>query len=365
MSCIAAMDDFSAVGAAGRHHGHPHRRGAGDDLAAAASIPMPPGRASPEAQLQPRHARRLRARLDLQAVHRRNGDGPRRHQVDGPDVQLPRCAARSTAPSINDTHPFGRPCTVAEIMKESSNIGTAQIAAQVGGTRQKAFLEKMGFLEPVEIELKERGRTLTPGNNWGPLETMTVGYGHGIAVTPLHLASGYATLFNGGIYRPATLLKVDPQAPRRQGPARVQRGHQLQDARAAAAGRHQGHRQEGRRARLSRRRQDRLGGEISQPLAAGHDLRRRFPDGRTPLCDRRHARRTQGDRRNLRLPHRRLERRAGGQQDRQPDRADARRRAATWTASRTWPRCCPSFTKRRNNAGCACASSRASTAIPK
>ena len=110
--------------------------------------------------------------------------------------------------TINDTHPFNRTCTVAEIMKESSNIGTAQIAAQLGATRQKEFLRKMGFLDPVAIELREKGRTLSPGSNWGPLETMTVGYGHGIAVTPLHLASGYAALFNGGLYRPATLLKV-------------------------------------------------------------------------------------------------------------------------------------------------------------
>ena len=114
---------------------------------------------------------------------------------------------------IHDTHPFGGACTVAEIMKESSNIGTAQIAAQLGAARQKAFLKKMGFLDPVRVELKERGRTLTPGSNWGPLEVMTVGYGHGIAVTPLHLATGYATLFNGGVYRPATLLKVDRQHP--------------------------------------------------------------------------------------------------------------------------------------------------------
>ena len=111
--------------------------------------------------------------------------------------------------TINDTHPFGRACSVAEIMKESSNIGTAQIADQVGPTRQKEFLRKMGFLDKVQVELKERGRTLTPGANWNQIETMTVGYGHGIAVTPLHLATGYATLFNGGIYRPATLLKVD------------------------------------------------------------------------------------------------------------------------------------------------------------
>jgi cell division protein FtsI (penicillin-binding protein 3) len=111
--------------------------------------------------------------------------------------------------TINDTHPLGRACSVAEIMQESSNIGTAQIADQLGTARQKEFLRKMGFLDKVQIELKERGRTLTPGANWNQIERMTVGYGHGIAVTPLHLATGYATLFNGGIYRPATLLKVD------------------------------------------------------------------------------------------------------------------------------------------------------------
>ena len=111
--------------------------------------------------------------------------------------------------TIHDTHPYGRMCSVAEIMKESSNIGTAQIADQLGSSRQKVFLNKMGFLDPVAVELKERGRTLTPGSRWGPFETMTVGFGHAIAVTPLHLATGYATLFNGGIYRPATLLKVD------------------------------------------------------------------------------------------------------------------------------------------------------------
>ena len=85
--------------------------------------------------------------------------------------------------------------------------------------RQQAFLKKMGFLDPVRVELKERGRTLTPGSRWGPFETMTVGFGHGIAVTPLHLATGYATLFNGGVYHPATLLKVT-QPP---GPARSSR----------------------------------------------------------------------------------------------------------------------------------------------
>ena len=103
---------------------------------------------------------------------------------------------------------------------ESSNIGSAQIADAARARRaSRRSSSKMGFLDKVEVELRERGRTLTPGKNWNLIETMTVGFGHGIAVTPLHLASGYATLFNGGIYRPATLLKVDagtrPRAGRR------------------------------------------------------------------------------------------------------------------------------------------------------
>jgi len=114
--------------------------------------------------------------------------------------------------TIGDTHPFNRACSVAEIMKESSNVGTAQIADQVGAARQKAFLKNMGFMDRVDIELKERGRTLTP-RDWSRTDVMTVGFGHSMAVTPLHLATGYATLFNGGIYRPATLLKVDKDHP--------------------------------------------------------------------------------------------------------------------------------------------------------
>ena len=108
---------------------------------------------------------------------------------------------------IHDTHPYNRACSVAEIMKESSNIGSAQIAAEVGATRQRAFLEKMGFLKKSEIELREKGRPLL-SRDWGPLDVMTIGFGHSLAVSPLHLASGYATLYNGGIYRPPTILKV-------------------------------------------------------------------------------------------------------------------------------------------------------------
>jgi cell division protein FtsI (penicillin-binding protein 3) len=108
---------------------------------------------------------------------------------------------------IRDDHPKNRWLSVPEIFIYSSNIGTARIASEIGTSRQQDYIRKLGFDEPVAVEIKERGPTLLPPH-WGELATMTVSYGHGIAVTPLHLASAYAALVNGGVWRPATLLKV-------------------------------------------------------------------------------------------------------------------------------------------------------------
>ena len=108
-------------------------------------------------------------------------------------------------------HELRKWATVPEIFIHSSNIGTAHMAAELGATRQRAYLDQLGFLSPVSGELMERGNTLYPAsNNWGEIATMTVGFGHGIAVTPLHLATAYATVVNGGIFRPATMLKIEP-----------------------------------------------------------------------------------------------------------------------------------------------------------
>jgi cell division protein FtsI (penicillin-binding protein 3) len=96
---------------------------------------------------------------------------------------------------------------MAETLIYSSNIATARVADEVGPARMQAMFKKMGFDTRPDIELREKGRPLWP-KYWARTTTMTTAYGHGIAVTPLHLASAYAALVNGGIWRPATLLKV-------------------------------------------------------------------------------------------------------------------------------------------------------------
>ena len=73
-------------------------------------------------------------------------------------------------------------------------------------------MARFGMLKPVRLELPELGLPLYPGD-WKPINTLTIAYGHGIAVTPLHLIAGVAGLIDGGIYRPVTIMKRDATVP--------------------------------------------------------------------------------------------------------------------------------------------------------
>jgi cell division protein FtsI (penicillin-binding protein 3) len=98
---------------------------------------------------------------------------------------------------------------IPETLIYSSNVATARIADLIGEQGMKDIFHKMHFDTRPDIELKEKGSPLWP-KFWARTTTMTTGYGHGIAITPLQLANAYATLVNGGIWRPTTLLKVAP-----------------------------------------------------------------------------------------------------------------------------------------------------------
>ncbi|MFC0685159.1 peptidoglycan D,D-transpeptidase FtsI family protein [Novosphingobium clariflavum] len=111
--------------------------------------------------------------------------------------------------TIHDLHNYGSSLNVLETLIHSSNVVTAQIADELGGVRLKKTMESLAMNERPYVELPARGFPLWPRGDWPRLRTMTVSYGHGIAVTPLHLASAYAALVNGGIWRPATLKKLD------------------------------------------------------------------------------------------------------------------------------------------------------------
>jgi cell division protein FtsI (penicillin-binding protein 3) len=108
--------------------------------------------------------------------------------------------------SIGDYKGKGRPLSVPEIFIYSSNIGTARMALAVGVDGHKNFLKKMGLLDRPKTELPEGLDPLVP-SRWGELNTMTIAFGHGLAVAPLTAAIATAALVNGGRFLPATYLK--------------------------------------------------------------------------------------------------------------------------------------------------------------
>ncbi len=103
-----------------------------------------------------------------------------------------------------------------QVMTYSSNIGSALIARDAGAVRQREFLQRLGMLSVSPIELEGKGIPLI-ANEKDELTTMTIGFGHSIAVSPLHLASAVSLIINDGIYRKPTLLYI-PEVQRALAP---------------------------------------------------------------------------------------------------------------------------------------------------
>ena len=118
------------------------------------------------------------------------------------DATRPLHVARFT---ISDYHAENRWLSMPEILVHSSNIGAARMAMDVGTESQKAYLSAFGLLDTPTVELSEVGRPLTPAP-WRDINTMTIGFGHGIAVSPLQMVSAVGALVNGGTLRPATIV---------------------------------------------------------------------------------------------------------------------------------------------------------------
>jgi len=114
--------------------------------------------------------------------------------------------------TIHDDHAQRRWLTVPEIFMYSSNIGAAKMALDVGGDRQQDFLARLGLLKAPSFEVPEIAAPLVP-SPWRPINTMTIGFGHGISVSPLQIATAVSAVVNGGMLHRATLMKLPPGEP--------------------------------------------------------------------------------------------------------------------------------------------------------
>jgi cell division protein FtsI (penicillin-binding protein 3) len=120
--------------------------------------------------------------------------------------------------TITDFEGKHRMLYLPEVLAYSSNLGAARIAATVGAERQREWLRRMGMFVRSPIELPEAGRPIVPSvASWKEIATMTIGFGHGIAVSPLHIVRGTAAIANGGILLRPTILARPADAPPPQG----------------------------------------------------------------------------------------------------------------------------------------------------
>jgi cell division protein FtsI (penicillin-binding protein 3) len=115
--------------------------------------------------------------------------------------------------TIYDEDPLGRVINTKEVVTYSSNIGAARIALGQGVEAHKAFLAKMGQLSRLRTELPESAAPLAP-RHWRELNTVTISFGHGLAVAPLQAVMGINALVNGGLLIPPTFLRRSEQEAR-------------------------------------------------------------------------------------------------------------------------------------------------------
>jgi cell division protein FtsI (penicillin-binding protein 3) len=108
--------------------------------------------------------------------------------------------------SISDYHAQRRVLTVPEIFTNSSNIGTARMALDVGTEGHQEFLRRVGLFDRLITEVPESAKPLLP-KHWSKLATATAAFGHGFAVQPLQGISVIGGLLNNGVMTAPTFLK--------------------------------------------------------------------------------------------------------------------------------------------------------------
>ncbi|MCW2974060.1 MAG: Peptidoglycan glycosyltransferase [Thermoleophilia bacterium] len=121
------------------------------------------------------------------------------------------CKEKDTC-SVEDAEERAGPeyMSTEKILVESSNLGTIAIAERLTAKRFDQWITKFGFGARTGIDFPGEGLGLrTPLKLWSDVSIGNIPIGQGISVTPIQIASAYATIANGGVrVQPHLLEKV-------------------------------------------------------------------------------------------------------------------------------------------------------------
>jgi cell division protein FtsI (penicillin-binding protein 3) len=103
--------------------------------------------------------------------------------------------------TIHDAEPHGTEAmTLGDIIAHSSNVGASLVADRTGNQTMEQTFARFGYGTPTGIGFPGEAAGLMPTEPWSALTRATVSFGAGVAVTPLQMASVYATIANGGTW---------------------------------------------------------------------------------------------------------------------------------------------------------------------
>lgn len=109
---------------------------------------------------------------------------------------------------IHDHNPYTI-LTFAEVIKNSSNIGTIKVAQKIGKNNVFNYCRKYGFGAKTNIQFPgETNGILHPLKDWTDLMLAQIAMGQGIGVTVLQLAFAYSAIANGGYLLEPQLIKT-------------------------------------------------------------------------------------------------------------------------------------------------------------
>lgn len=111
--------------------------------------------------------------------------------------------------TIHDPHPHPiTRMTLADILAVSSNIGSSLVADEIGNEAMGEHFARFGFGTPTGIGFPgEQGGLMPPASSWTDVNRATISFGSGVAVTPLQMATVYATVANGGTWVQPRLVR--------------------------------------------------------------------------------------------------------------------------------------------------------------
>jgi cell division protein FtsI (penicillin-binding protein 3) len=125
--------------------------------------------------------------------------------------------------------------TTADIVAQSSNIGTIQIAQRLGKARIDRYLHQFGLADATDLDFPgESGGLLPDVGDWSGTSIGSIPIGQGVAVTAVQMLSAYNTIANGGTYVAPTLLKSTVDAAGKEHPAKAPATHRVVSEATAA-----------------------------------------------------------------------------------------------------------------------------------